>query len=207
MLAKSRTKFNKSSLRSLFLALLLPALLSPVISLGEPVGIGPLHFILAEVVDSLDKQGIDVLRAGGNASTTMRPRVAQLSGLSTPPPETLVQGWMAEFAAGAAGFVAAVKDESTGGRAVSSDKFLKDWAANPGKRVFLSFTSADLVNAEKVAEAFESKGYETFIYLNSGSAGPQYSPLIAGTMFREADYRLACSPETVPVWKLEFRLF
>jgi hypothetical protein len=188
---RTLSKAAKAIAAIALLGMLVSGLLGPVTALGRVIGKGILHAVLDDVKDSLDQQKIDVVAGSPkDVPTTARPRVAEMTGIPLPPPDTKVQQWMFEFAQGASGFVAAVPSKAGGRRAESSDAFLKEWVQAPaGTRVFLSFTSTDVADAEKVAEAFRARGYTTFVYLNRAQPAPRYPAEVAGMMFQQADYR------------------
>jgi hypothetical protein len=142
----------------------------------------------------LDSQGIDVV-GGDTANVRLgnRPRVAKLVGMPTSKVRTEWNSapWMKDFLSGATGFVGAIRTDGEGRTAKSTENFLAEWrAAIPEKRVFLSFTSADVEFAHATASALRARGYVTFVFLGPGDLGPKYDPEFVGKMFADAHHWL-----------------
>lgn len=124
-----------------------------------------------------------------------RPRVAFLQGMPVNPNLGIQADWMESFHAGMTGLVGAVKPEGRkmdpARKGPSSEAFFQAWKdAPPAKRIFLSFTSADVEHAENVAKALEKAGYVTFVFLKRGDASPPYDPDFVGQKFAEAGLHL-----------------
>jgi hypothetical protein len=158
--------------------------------LGERSNLDP-FFI--ELIKPLDSKGIDVVAGDTSVvplSKPNRPRIALLAGMPTElsiddkkPP------WMKEFVSGTMGIVAGTQISQKGYTAETEDQFLGKWrAAEKDKRVFLSFTSADVKEAQAIAKALQERGYVTFTFLNSGEHKPRYDTAIAGNLFSEAGH-------------------
>jgi len=163
--------------------------------LGDKSHIDP---VLKELVKPLHEKGIDVFAgdASGNWPTT-RPRIALLTGMSTAQPTDFDDlEWMASFKSGATGCVLGAKTSEPTGAAQTESEFVTKWQnADPGKRVFLSFTSEDVEWAEKAAQVFQAKGYVTFVCLKSGESAPPYDPKFVGDMFSQASHHLVLDTE------------
>jgi hypothetical protein len=159
---------------------------------------GQLDPVLKELVKPLHAKGIDVF-AGDTAvkRPTKRPRIALLTGMPAAQPTDFEElEWMASFKSGATGCVLGAKTSEPGSAAQTEDEFVAKWQnADPGKRVFLSFTSKDVEWAEKAAQVLQAKGYVTFVYLKSGESTPRYDPKFVGEMFSQASHRIVLDTE------------
>jgi hypothetical protein len=110
---------------------------------------------------------------------------------ATPPTDIMHAPWMNEFLSGATGFVAGAQTAEPGHAAKTKDKFLAEWQkAAASKRVFLSFTSADIKAAHAAAQALHARGYVTFVFLNPGKPKPRYDATFTGKMFLEAGHHI-----------------
>jgi hypothetical protein len=154
---------------------------------------GKLDPVLAELVAPMQARGIDVV-AGDTSVVRLskRPRIARLSGMPTNQPADITHvPWMDEFLRGKTGFVAGVKSADRGHAATTKDKFLAEWQkATVDRRVFLSFTSADVKAAHKAAQALRERGYVTFVFLNPGETTPRYDAVFVGSMFSQAGHHI-----------------
>jgi hypothetical protein len=195
-------KFSKTVyfwLKSLLLASLIWG-----VSIGDDVSsrvVGNramLNPVLVTLEEQLDSKGIDVVSSGGfRIALSGRPRVVELSGMEITNRDYSSAPWMNDFVTGATGFIAGVLPDGQVNQASDSDAFLALWhTTSKDRRVFISFTAADIDYATRVQEALESQGYVAFIFLNRpsvlGARGPtpRYNATLVGSMFREAGNHL-----------------
>jgi hypothetical protein len=159
---------------------------------------GQLDPVLEELVRPLHAEGIDVFAGDTSVKRpTKRPRIALLTGMPAARPTDFAElEWMASFKSGATGCVLGAKTSEPGSAARTEDEFVAKWQkADPGKRVFLSFTSKDVEWAEKAAQVLQAKGYVTFVYLKSGESTPRYDPKFVGEMFSQASHHIVLDTE------------
>jgi hypothetical protein len=80
-------------------------------------------------------------------------------------------------------------DSETGVPLADITKFTQRWReVEPGKRVFISFSSADKTAAINVESTLNEIGYSTFLYIRGDANGP-FNAVDTGNYFREADHR------------------
>jgi hypothetical protein len=153
----------------------------------------PAYDILDSAVFELDKEGIDVARnldsSGARKYRASRPILGPLGTMELQKsPSVSEASWAQEFKNGAIGAIAAIK-ENVGGSSASVGDFRQKWEkADKTRRIFISFTGADLEYAHKVGATLEKQGYVTFIFLEDVKKGPRVSPQEAGRFFKEAGH-------------------
>jgi hypothetical protein len=153
----------------------------------------PAYEALDAAVFELDKEGIDVARnldsPGARKFRASRPILGPLGTMELQKSPSISEAsWAQEFKSGAIGAIVAVK-ENVGGSSASQGDFRQKWEkADKTKRIFISFTGADLEYAHKVSATLEKQGYVTFIFLEDPKQGPRQSPQEAGRFFREAGH-------------------
>jgi hypothetical protein len=151
--------------------------------------------ILDAIMKKIDPQGIDVLRNWDSNSPIPGKRVilAPLKGFeSSAEVEKSKAAWMNDFEGDVHSFLAGYETKSTVLDKGLTDftKFTRKWDMTPRpKRVFISFTQADVMYANNVKKALEGKGYKTFIFLSNPD---QNNPLLktkeAGHLFATAGH-------------------
>jgi hypothetical protein len=181
------------NLRSILLTLLF-TVVTANIALGELLG-NPrnLNPILADLIDPLHEQGIDVV--AGKTSTVKlseRARVAMLASMPLRrPPDFQFSPWMADFESGSVGVVVGVKTDGPGSQASDSATFRAVWSeADRDKRIFLSFTASDVEAAHAVANTLQKRGYIIFLFMNRSDQKPQFTAQTTGRFFSEAGHYL-----------------
>ena len=156
--------------------------------LGNQIQLDP---ILAELVEPLNAKGIDVVAGNtANVGKPKRPRIALLSDLTTNFENIVTnENWMKEFSSGITGYVAGVQTNTISSIAQTEDEFLAKWQnATADKRIFLSFTKADVEKANIIAKTLQEQGYVTYVFLNTGEQEPKYDAGFSGKMFKEATH-------------------
>lgn len=153
----------------------------------------PRHPVLDRLASALDASKIDVRRRWetGGAATGERPVVAPLDGYPASVrdlgvPEQFKQG----FEAGAYREAVLVAVSGHSGQVdMSSSEFRAAWnSAEASRRVFISFTKADLQSAEAVRTALMKNGYVVFTYVTGAAGYRPAKPVEVGTYFKEAGH-------------------
>jgi hypothetical protein len=149
--------------------------------------------LLALLAEPLEKVQVDVRSTYSRpALKTTRPVLTSLSEWPLPEKPEAWPELERDFKEGAFGFMNAVETKPGAVKhsgSLTVGKMRKLWAAaEPSRRLFLSFTRADRDTAENVRQELEKHGFVVFTYIKK-TGKPPFTVQEVGRFFREAHHR------------------